>query len=209
VREIHAHNGLLITKYSRVQKKIYSINNVDARAKTLIIEHPITSGYTLIDTAKPLETTSSAYRFEIKLAANAATEFAVTEENIYDQQTSVMSMTPDAIVIWMRNKVLSDAARRQLQPIATLKTQIAANDNEKRNIDSQIQNITRDEERNRQNISSLSAVSGQQQVVQDYARKLADQEAQIAKLRDRQAELETQRTELQTQLNGLIEKLQF
>ena len=69
--------------------------------------------------------------------------------------------------------------------------------------------LTRDEERNRQNIASLSSVSGQQQLVQDYARKLSDQETQIAKLRDREAALDQQHASLQTQLNGLIEKLRF
>ena len=69
--------------------------------------------------------------------------------------------------------------------------------------------LSRDEERNRQNIASLSAVSGQQQIVQDYARKLADQETQIAKLHDREAALDQQRATLQTQLNGEIERLDF
>jgi len=45
--------------------------------------------------------------------------------------------------------------------------------------------------------------------VQDYARKLADQETQIAKLHDRENALDQQRETLQTQLNGLIEKLDF
>jgi hypothetical protein len=45
--------------------------------------------------------------------------------------------------------------------------------------------------------------------VQDYARRLSDQEVQIGKLRDRQAALDQQKTSLQTQLNTLIGKLEF
>jgi hypothetical protein len=45
--------------------------------------------------------------------------------------------------------------------------------------------------------------------VQDYARKLADQETQIAKLHDRDSALDQQRAGLQSQLNGVIEKLDF
>ena len=104
---------------------------------------------------------------------------------------------------------ISAAARRQLQQIADMKTQLVTNDKDKSKIDDDIQNTTRDEDRNRQNIASLSQVSGQQQIVQEYARKLSDQETQIAKLRDRQTALETQRTALLAQLNGLIEKLEF
>ena len=53
-----------------------------------------------------------------------------------------------------------------------------------------IDSTTRDEQRNRENIASLSSVTGQQQLVQEYARKLADQEVSIAKSHDRQKELD-------------------
>jgi chromosome segregation ATPase len=118
-------------------------------------------------------------------------------------------MTPESILVYVQNKALTDAASRQLQAISALKTQIADAGAESKRIDTDIQNITRDEDRNRQNIQSLSGVSGQQQIVQDYARKLADQETQIAKLRARQAELDSRRTSLQSQLNAAIDKLEF
>ncbi len=209
VRELHAHNGLLTTRAAQVQKKTYSVHNVDAREKTLIIEHPVCPGFNLIDTAKPAETARNVYRFEIKLPANGTLDFPVTEEHVYDTQISVSSLNPDGLLTYIRNKAISDNARRQLQQIADVKTKIADTDAEKTSVTNQINTLTRDEERNRQNITSLSAVSGQQQIVQDYARKLADQETQIAKLHDREAALDQQRAMLQTQLNGQIEKLDF
>jgi chromosome segregation ATPase len=133
----------------------------------------------------------------------------VAEEHVYDTQISISSLNPDGLLTYIRNKSIGDAARRQLQQIADLKTQIASADAEKRSVTDQAGNLTRDEERNRQNITSLSSVSGQQQLVQEYARKLSDQETQIAKLRDREGALDQQHASLQTQLNGLIEKLDF
>jgi hypothetical protein len=209
VRELHARNGLLISRLSQVQKKNYSVHNVDPRAKTLIIEHPVRAGYDLIDTVKPIETARDVYRFEVKLPASGSLDFPVTEERLYDTQTSVSSLNQDGLLTYIRNKTISDAARKQLQQIADLKTQIANTDADKRSVSDQINSLVRDEERNRQNIASLSQVSGQQQIVQDYARKLSDQETQIAKLRDREGALDQQRGAMQTQLNGLIEKLDF
>ncbi len=209
VRELHAHNGLLLTRAATVQKKTYSIHNVDARAKTLIVEHPVRAGYDLIDTPKPAETARDVYRFEIKLPAGGSLDFPVTEEHVFDTQISVSSLNPDGLLTYVRNKTVTDTARRQLQQIADLKTRIAATDAEKHSVSDQVNTLTRDEERNRQNIASLSSVSGQQQLVQDYARKLADQETQIAQLHDRDAALDQQHAALQTQLNGLIEKLDF
>ncbi|HWF07756.1 MAG TPA: DUF4139 domain-containing protein [Bryobacteraceae bacterium] len=209
VRELHAHNGVLISKTSNLQKKTYTIANVDARAKTLIVEHPVRQGYNLIDTVKPAETARNVYRFEVKVPASGAATLPVTEEHIYDTQVSVSSLTPESLLTYIRNKNISDTARRQLQQVADTKTAIANGDAEKRSITDQVNALTADEQRNRENITSLSNVSGQQQAVQDYARKLSDQEAQIAKLRERAAVLDGTHATLQTQLNNLIEKLDF
>ncbi len=209
VREVHVHNGTLITRSAIIEKRNYSVRNVDPRAKTLIIEHAIRGDFKLIDTVKPTETASNVYRFEVKVPASGSVGFPVTEENVYDQQYIVSSLSPDSLLVYIQNKTLTDPARRQLQAISDLKTQIAANGAEKQKLDGDVQNVTHDEDRNRQNIASLSSVSGQQQIVQDYARKLTDQETQIAKLRDRQAALDKQRAALQTQLNTAIKKLDF
>jgi hypothetical protein len=209
VREIHARNGILTTRSALVQKQTYTVRNVDARAKTLVIEYAIRPNYKLIETAAPMETTRDVYRFEVKVPASGNVDFPVTTENVYDQQTEVTSLNPDSLTMYIRNKVLSEAARKQLQAVANLKAQIAANGAARTRVEADVQNVTRDEERNRQNIASLSGVSGQQQIVQDYARKLADQETQIAKLRDRQAELDNERGTLQASLTAAIGKLEF
>lgn len=209
VREIHAHNGLLTSRFAQVQKQTYTIHNIDPRAKTLVIEHPVRTGFILVDTAKPIETATNVYRFEMNLPANGSLDFPVTEEYVYDTQTSVSSLNTTGLLAYIRNKTISDSARRQLQQISDVKTQIANADAEKRSVADQENALARDEERNRQNIASLSSVSGQQQIVQDYARKLSDQETQIAKLRDRATALDQQHAALQTQLNDLIDKLDF
>jgi hypothetical protein len=67
VRELHVHDGILVTRSALVQKKTYTIHNVDARAKTLIVEYPVQQGFKLIETAQPLETARDVYRFEIKV----------------------------------------------------------------------------------------------------------------------------------------------
>jgi chaperonin cofactor prefoldin len=181
---------------------------VDQKAKTLIVEHPVRPGYTLLN-QKPTEKTSSAYRFEIALAAGATREFAVSEERVYEQSYGVISMTPDAVLEYVRNRELSDAARRQLQQIADRKRQVADNAAALADAAAEATSLTGDEARIRQNIGSLNSVSGQQQQVQNYARQLEETERQIAALRDKQAELRKRKTALETALAGLIDALTF
>ncbi len=207
-REIHASRGVLTTRLAAEETRTYTARNVDQKAKTLIIEHPLRPGYTLLN-QKPTEKTASAYRFEIALPAGETREFAVSEERVYDQSYGVTSLTPDAVLEYVRNRELSDAARRQLQQIADQKRQVADNAAALADAAAQGSLLTGDETRIRQNIASLNSVSGQQQQVQNYARQLEETERQIAALRDKQAELRKRKTALETALAGLIDALTF
>jgi hypothetical protein len=208
VREFHANRGILITKMAAEETRTYTIRNVDQKAKTLIVEHPLRPQYTLLN-RKPAEKTASAYRFEIQLAAGASQEFAVSEERVYDQTYAVTNLTPDVLLEYVSNRNLSDAGRRQLQRIAGQKSQIAENNRSLADIAGQINNLTSDEDRIRRNIESLNSVSGQQQQVQNYARQLDAHEQQLAALRDRQAEAEKQKAALDAELSKLVEALTF
>jgi hypothetical protein len=208
VREVHMKRGVMTTRMAAVETRTYTIHNVDQKAKTLIIEHPARPDYTLLE-RKPTEKTANAYRFEVKLAAGATEKFPVVEERVYDSSFVVTNLTPDVLFTYVQNKNLSDTARKQLGEIVNRKQQIAATDAEVHQVEAQVATIVRDQDRIRQNINSLNQVSGQQEQVQKYARQMADQEAQLATLRDRQSELERKRATLQSELNSLIEKMEF
>jgi chaperonin cofactor prefoldin len=208
VRELHAARGVLTTKLAAEETRTYTVRNVDKKAKTLIIEHPLRQGYTLLN-QKPTEKTASAYRFEIQLAPGDTQEFPVSEERVYDQTYQVTSLTPDIILSYVGNRALSDAGRGQLQRIADQKRQLADNNGALQDAEGQVRDLNADEQRIRQNIGTLNNVSGQQQQVQDYARQLDAHEQQLAALRDRQSELQKRKSALEAELNKLIEALAF
>ena len=208
VREIHFSRGTLTTRNAIQETKTYTIKNVDPGRKTVIIEHKQRPGYKLID-AKPSETTADAYRFEVNVGGNATEAFAVREERVYDQTMSISSITPDLITTYLQNKSLGDAGRRQLDQIAQKKREIAANDDQLRQAQADLNGLTQDEERQRRNIESLRNVAGQQDLVQQYARQLAAAEVKLAGLRDQETALQRKKTTLESELNGLIEKAEF
>jgi predicted nucleic acid-binding Zn-ribbon protein len=78
-----------------------------------------------------------------------------------------------------------------------------------RQTQSEIDEMFKDQQRVRENLSSLNRVAGQQEQVQRYARELAEQESRLASLRDRMAELRKRKAALETELNDLLEKAEF
>jgi hypothetical protein len=208
VREVHANRGMMTVKSSMEETRTYTIRNVDRKAKTLILEHPLRQGYTLLN-QKASEKTPDAYRFEITLAADKSQEFAVNEERVFDNVFQVSSVTPDFLGVYIQNRTLSDAGRRQLQGISDKKSEIADNDHAIEDNRNQIRDLSSDEDRIRQNINSLRVVSSQQQQVQTYAKQLDEHEQRLVALRDAGAELNKKHATLQTELNKLVDALTF
>jgi hypothetical protein len=208
VREIHVNRGMLTARSALQETKTYTIRNVDQKPKTLVIEHAQRPEYKVLN-QKPMETTATAYRFEVKLGPDSTEKFPVTEERVYDTTTAISSLSPDVLLTYVQNKAISDAGRRQLQQIVDVKRQIADLDNQIRQLDTDINNLVRDQDRIRQNIQSLNQVSGQQDQVQKYARQLATQEGQLATMRDRESDLRKQKAAREASLNTLIEQLSF
>ncbi len=208
VREIHVHRGEFTWRTAVRETKTYTVRNVDAKPKTLIVEHPIRPGYRLID-AKPAETTASAYRFEVKLAPQATGKLSVTEENLLSQTVALSNQLTDFLLVYVQNKDLTEAGRKQLERIVEQKRAIAANDGEIHRTEGQINDLVKDQERIRQNIQSLNRVSGQQEAVQNYARQLVAQDGQLASLREREAGLKNKKTTLAGALDQLIEAMEF
>ncbi len=208
VQEIQAKRGVLTAKLAAEETRTYTVRNVDHKAKTLIVEHPLRQGYTLLN-QKPMEKTATAYRFELAVGTDSTQTFPVSEERIYSQTYSVSNMTPDLLLSYVHNAALSDAGKRQLQAVADKKAQIAGNDRDIQDAAAQVTSLTSDEDRIRRNIESLNNVSGQQQQVQNYARQLDAHEQQLAALRDRQADLQKKKTALSAELDKLIDGLTF
>ena len=208
VREIHFRRGILTTRAALQETKTYTIHNVDQKAKTLVIEHPQRPEYKVLN-QKPVETTSKAYRFELKLMPGSTQKFSVIEERVYETSTAITDMTPDVLVTYVHNKALGDSARKQLEQIADQKRQTASADADGRRLETDINELIQDQGRIRQNIVSLNQVSGQQEQVQKYSRQLAVQETKLAGLRDQLGELRRKKSQLESQLKSTIEKMEF
>jgi hypothetical protein len=207
-REIHVKRGVMTVRVALVRKTTYSINNVDGKAKTLIVEHPLSEGFHVLN-QQAAETTSRANRFEIKLGAASTQAFPVIEERVDEETNLVSSLTPGVLAQFMSNKRLSEPGRRELEQIADIKRQIEANRSDLDQTTNKITSIGQDEGRVRSNLESLNRVSGQQDLVQKYAGELAKLEQQIAQLRDRQGELNAKNAQLQATLDDRIDKMAF
>ena len=208
VREVHFRRGLVTTKNSAREIVTYTVKNVDAKPKTLIIERQLRDGYKVLN-IKPSETTTKSNRFEVKLAANQEQQIPITEERQLDESFSVNNITHDLVAYWSQNKALTPAGRQVLEKLLAKQDEITAASNDMNVTTAELNEIIKDQERLRQNLGSLNRVAGQQELVQKYVKDMTDQETKIAQHRDRTSELRKKKIALESELSSLLEKLEF
>ena len=208
VREVKLSRGYLTTKNAVRETNTYTIKNADAKAKTLIIERPIRNGYKFINT-KPSESTEKSHRFEVKLAPNQSVQFPIIEESQAQETFAVNNVDSDLIAIWTQNKAISVNGRQALDRIRAKQEEINSLNRDLESTTVQLNELITDQARVRQNLGSLNQLAGQEALVQKYARDLANQETNIAQLRDKSADLRKKKATSETDLNRLLFTLEF
>jgi hypothetical protein len=208
IREIHASNGNLLVRSALLETRTYTIKNVDAQPKTLIVQQEGLHEYSVLS-PQPVERTASAYRFQVKLPANGSQTLKVEQERVQFEETVVSSADQDFLMTILQNKELGAKGRDELHAVVDLKRQLAEANQSLNATKSRINDYNEDQSRLRQDIDTLNRVKGEEEQVRKYSSQLAANEAQLATLRDQSREVAAHKSGLETELRTAIEQLNF
>ena len=208
IRDIHVKNGNLELHYGERSTRTYTIRNVDAKPKSVIVQQEGVQEFTVLS-PKPTERSATAYRFEVKVPTSGSQTLKVVEERTYLNTTAVMSATPDFLMTIVDTEDISDVGRRQLKSLTDMKITLASIDASLQLAKTRTEDLTQDQTRLRANIDSLNRVKGQDDQVRKYSAQLADNETQLAKLRDERHDLETREASVEGEIRKAIDALSF
>ena len=182
----------------------YTADNKSDREKTLIIEHPLRSGWKLVDTEKPIETTDTLYRFKGKAAAGKASKLTVKEEIVQGESIAILPADLNQLVYYSRSGEIPKDVRDAITKAIQLKQAVV---DIQRQIDErtkQIEQITEEQNRIREN---MKTVTQQSDYYKRLISKLNDQETKIEKLQSERDDLLKSRDEAQKNLEDYLSNL--
>jgi len=202
-------NGELRVHYKQSKATAYTLSNITDRPKTVYIEHPYekNSKWQLVKTAKPVETTEQFYRFKVVVPPNASTQLAVTEELPEVTTFALSNATPNDIEIYVKANYLTPQMKQALEGIVELKGQISSLSRQTTEKQAEINTITKDQERMRDNLKALGKSEEEKLLIQRYVGKIAQGEDQLERLRLEEKKLIEERYALQRQLDDRVRKL--
>jgi hypothetical protein len=172
--------GTLIATHKYTRATEYTVKNSAKKAKTVLVEYPLEPEWKLVSPKEPAEKTRDLYRFAVEAKPGEPAKLAVSEEMTDRQEAALTNLDDDAIVIYLRAKVVSDKVKAALGEVVKRKhelQQVAAN---KQRLAQRIGEIGEDQARIRQNMAQLDRNSD---VYKNYVKKFSDQETEIEKLR--------------------------
>jgi hypothetical protein len=208
IRSFKAEHGLLTTKSVLERRTTYTVSNVDAKEKALLISHPVVGEQELIS-PKPEEKSDQRYLFAVTAPAAGSTSLTVVEQQPLEESVSIMGLNADQIVAWIAARKLSPEARQKLETLAAKKRDLSDATAAIQQLEARINALSADESRLRQNIQSLNSVVSQRPQVEKWAADLAAKEVFIIDHQSRLDEARKKKAALESELAQLVEKLSF
>jgi hypothetical protein len=199
--------GLMIQQSEERQRLTYTARNEDTEPRVLVVEHPARAGWTVGGTLTPAESTPAWHRFRVQIAPKTTSTFVVEDVRQGQTQYAINSLTDDQIKVLVSEKLITPQVEASLRQIQTQKAQVARIGNDLSARQAEIEAITHDQERVRENMKSLKGSVEERQLVQRYVKQLDDQENRLEVLRKDTQQLQSDRQRAQDELSRMIEAL--
>jgi len=207
IARIRINRGVAIEERQERTRKVYTIRNTDTTPRTMIVEHPMRSGWTLAKGPTPQETSLTAYRFVVPVAAKAAATLTVEEYRPIETRYAISQLTDDQIALFVRDSRDNSRLTQALGPVHDKKAAIAALTAQLAAHEAETNQIDEDQTRLRGNMAALKGTSDEQQLRKRYVAQLNQEEDRIAALRRETADLTQSLTKAQAELAQLVDAL--
>jgi len=171
--------GTLFVDRHTESSKSYAIENKSDKNKTLIVEHPVRAGWTLVDTPKPIETTPSVYRFTGDAPAHKVATLTVKEQSTQTESYAIVAMDVGQLLVYQRNGSIPANVRDAIAKAISLKNAVTDLDRQIAARTADINGITAEQGRIRENMKTVSNTT---QYYQRLLAKLNEQESTLESL---------------------------
>jgi hypothetical protein len=172
--------GTLHTVHKHERTKEYTIKNSGKAEKTVLVEKPLDTAWTLVEPKEATEKTRDLYRFAVKAAPGKPEVLTVKEERTSNEAIAVTNLNDPQIRIYLNSSAVSDKVKAALAEVIERKAKIDEVVRERAEMERQIQVIGQEQERIRGNMAQTPKES---ELFRRYLTKFTEQEDQIEALR--------------------------
>ena len=196
--------GVVTQQSQQRRRRTYTVRNDDRDARVVLIEHPVTAGWTLASALTPDESTASVHRFRITVAAGRTSTLDVDETSEGSVSYSVGDLDGDRVTVFVQAGGNRAAIEQALAPVTAKRAELGQARQELERREFEIQEIGQDQARLRENMKALKDSAAERRLLDRYAGQLEAQETRLDTLK-RELATRTERVgRLQSELSDAL-----
>ena len=170
-------DGILRLQRRTIYERSYRITNRGDSPRTILIEHNRRAGTELIDTPEPVEQVGQLDRYRIELAPNGRDTLRVRESITAGERIVLQNQNLSTLTLYAAsNSGLPATVRQAIQQAVRLRQDWAETEREIATLETELAEITQDQERIRGNMTAVQAGTA---YYRRLLRKLDEQETRI------------------------------
>ncbi len=173
--------GVLRLQHQHIRTRNYEIKNQADKDRRLVVEAHRLHGWELVDSPEPVEKTDRLYRFEQEVKAGKQMELVIRQQRVAWEAIALLNTNESRLLYYARNTKIDSDVRKALQKAADLRRAIAGLERQINETNQEIQTITREQKRLRENMRTVDRNS---KYYNRLLNKLDDQETTIESRRE-------------------------
>jgi len=197
-------NGVLLVTSKQQMTTSFIVKNNGDEAKTILVEHPANTDWTLISPDKPAETTRNNYRFKVVVEPRKSTRLNVVQERVNYERMELLGYDINSLMNYVYNGKFSQGVKDAVAKLQQLKAEESRFTAELQEKTTRITEIDAEQERIRKNMRELDRTN---ELYKQYVTKLTAQETEFETLRDESETLRKQLTNKQAEIADYIKNL--
>ncbi len=207
LQSLQIEGGYLLHNTYDIRRTTYQIDNRTAQLKTVLIEHPLDSRFTIFDTPDPAEKTLETYRYQVKASSGKITEFTVQERMLHLRREELRKLSYRNLQQYFADKFLDERAYEGLKALLDawaeldrLKSVIAEQEERRAK-------IYQTQEQAHKNMAVLSNDGEEGKLRGRYVKQLSQSEEELAQIDRAVAQTRTEVEQKQAEVEKMMAEL--
>lgn len=190
VARVLLKNGVLTFQSEVRETAVYTFRNEDTQPRTVIVEHPVRTGYKSRGGPEPIETTSQYKRYRLEVPVKQTATLAIEEARPQASTIAITDLDAKSLAVHIKDGSINPAMEQALRRILAAREVVNSLNAQHELRETERDGIYDDQQRLRENIKSLKGTPEEKALLQRYTQRLNQQEDRLEALRKEMEDLE-------------------
>jgi len=207
VSRVRIAKGVMIMTREEREIVKYTIRNADTLPRQVVIEQPVRDGWKMAEGPKPEETSASFYRFRVGVDPERTAELSVEEYHPQESSYQLTNLNNDQVVFLSQQGRMTPAMQLVFHRVLDQKNQVTSLEAQLKSRQQEVEAITKDQARLRENMKALKGSAEEKALLQRYTRQLDSQEDRLNTLNKEISDVQEKHTQEQENLDHMVQEI--